>query len=113
MITNSHVGILPLHQSLTNRAKQVQVLPKLTNSSLLSIGQLCDDNCAALFRKHDLHVFKYNKLVLKGVRNYCDGLWDVPLPQYENIRGDQQRQQKINVIVPKNQTQYQLSNFYQ
>ena len=77
-IDTSHVGILPLHQSLINRAKQVQVLPKLTNSSLLSTGQLCDDNCTALFRKHDLHVFKNNKLVLKSIRNYLDGLWDVP-----------------------------------
>ena len=70
------------------------MLPKLTNSSLLSIGQLRDDNCAAFFRKHDLHVFKNNKLVLNGVRNYFDGLWDVLLPQHENIREDQQRQQK-------------------
>ena len=79
----------------------------------MSIGQLCDDNCAAVFRKHDLHVFKNNKLVLKGLRNYCDGLWDVPLPQYHmNMRKEQQLQQKINIIVPKNQTQYQLANFY-
>ena len=84
-IETSHVGILLLHQSLANRAKQVQILPKLTNTSLLSIGQLCDDNCTALFLKHNLHVFKKNQLVLKGIQNYLDGLWDVTLPQHDNI----------------------------
>ena len=90
----------------------MQILPKLTNTSLLSIGQLCDDNCIALFRKHDLHVFKNNRLVLKGLRNYLDGLWDVPLRQHDNINNVNRQRQRRNVIIPNNQSQYKLTNFY-
>ena len=46
---------------------------------MLSIGQLCDDNCWGLFNKKDLLRFKNKKLILKGKRNKTDGLWDVRL----------------------------------
>ena len=54
------------------------VYPGLTNELLLSIGQLCDDGCVALFTKSFLYLFKNYKLLLKGHRNPKDGLWDVP-----------------------------------
>ena len=42
-------GFLPLHPSLINEAKTGHVIKKLTNVSLISIGQLCDDGCVAVF----------------------------------------------------------------
>ena len=55
------------------------VLPGLKSSSFLSLGQLCDDNCNILLTKHHLHTIKNGKEILRGYRNYQDGLWDVPL----------------------------------
>ena len=72
-----HQGMLPLPNVLSDAAKTVQVLPNLSNSSLLSIGQLCDNNCWGLFNKKDLLFFKKKKLILCGKRNFMDGLWDV------------------------------------
>lgn len=50
-------GILPLHGLLSNTAKKANVLDGLNNASLLSIGQLCDDDCIAVFNKRYLHIF--------------------------------------------------------
>ena len=49
-------GILPLNNFLSTMAKTGNVLAGLTNSSLLSIGQLCDDDCIAVFSKFKLCV---------------------------------------------------------
>ena len=73
-ITSSHIGNLPLPKDITKQGSSILVYPKITNESLLSIGQLCDDNCSALFTKSDLLVFKNNKLILRGHRNFSDGL---------------------------------------
>lgn len=46
-------GNLPL-PSLSPNATSTYVYPQLTNSSLLSIGQLCDEGCVAIFTKYFL-----------------------------------------------------------
>ena len=102
-----------MYERLTSRAKKFQILPKLTNTSLLSIGQLCDDDCVALFRKRDLYVFKNNAFVLKGLRNTVDGLWDVSIPQNITTQNSSNKiTQQMNVILHKNESHYQLATFY-
>ena len=56
-ITATHKGSLPIGKRLTRSATEALVYPKLTNESLLSIGQLCDDDCLAIFSKKYLHIF--------------------------------------------------------
>ena len=51
---------------------------------MLSIGQLCDDDCLALFSKRHLWALKYNKIILSGIRNTTDVLWDVPFNQQQS-----------------------------
>jgi hypothetical protein len=75
----SQAGLLPLHPSLSDKAATAHVLDGITNSSLISLGQLCDDNCIAVFTKHNMHVYKDKLCVLTGTRNQRDGLWDIPL----------------------------------
>ena len=86
-LNTSTVGTLPLSPALTPKAVKANVLPGMTNSSLLSIGQLCDNDCIALFHKKYLHIYKSAQLVLKGDRNKIDGLWDVSIKikQYKRI----------------------------
>ena len=50
-IKATHKGLLPLHDTLSNRAKDALVYPGITNKSLLSHGQTCDNNCLAVFSK--------------------------------------------------------------
>ena len=44
-------GELPFSTYLSPTAKESIIYPALKNASLLSIGQLCDDDCIALFHK--------------------------------------------------------------
>ena len=64
---------------MTDTAKIVYVLPGMTNESLIYIGQVCYDNCIAIFSKNDLNMFKNKKIVLREKRNKQDGLLGVPL----------------------------------
>ena len=71
---------IPIHSSLSKIATSGYIVPHLKNSSLLSIGKLCDDHCIAMFTKKNLFIFKNNNLILQGNRNNSDGLWDVIFP---------------------------------
>ena len=94
-MTTTTTGILPLHPSLSYHATIGNVLKGLNNVSLLSLGQLCDDDCIAVLDKRFLTVYKKGICILKGSRNWTDGLWDVRLkPHYESA----------NVIIRKDQT---------
>ena len=48
--------------------------PFLTNSSLLSVGQLCDNDCVAIFTKREMFIRKDGRVILQGKRNFIDGL---------------------------------------
>ena len=91
-IAASAQGDLPLHQCLTPKAL---VYPHLKSESLLSIGQLCDDGCVAVFDKEKLNIYKQKELILKGIRNKQDGLWDVPFPVL-----------KVNYIIQKDESKH-------
>ena len=55
------------------------ILTKLKSASLISMGQLCDDDCLVVLSKKKLAVVKNNKIVLRGTRNKKDDLWDIPI----------------------------------
>ena len=107
-ITNipvTHEGLLPLSNKLSDAAKTVQILPKLTNCSLLSIGQLCDNKCWGLFNKKDLLLFKKKKLILRGKHNHNDELWDVAITSNKRSSlNNPQTQPAIDVITKLNQS---------
>ena len=74
---------------MTSRAKTATILPNLKSSSLVSLGQICDDNCTVVMDKSKLVATKSNKIkvsyknqdvLLKGIRNPTDGLYDVNIP---------------------------------
>ena len=71
-------GHLPL--ALPPAATETHVFSALQNASLISFGQLCDDDYQAIFNKKKLQVLDKNKnIILTGKRNIPDGLWDIPL----------------------------------
>jgi hypothetical protein len=62
-------GQLPLHRSLSTKATTAHILNGVTNSSLISIGQLCDDDCIAVLHKMKLKIYKNQECILQGTRN--------------------------------------------
>ncbi len=70
---------MPLANELSSTAQEDHIFDDLKSGSLISIGQLCDDDCVALFTKHNVNILKDGKAIIVGNRNAADGLWNMPL----------------------------------
>ena len=77
------MGQLMLSSKLSKEAQTATALPALKISSLISLGQLCDENCVILLNKEKMYAIKENEVLLQGKRNLIDGLWDIPI--HKNI----------------------------
>ena len=71
--------IVPLAKELSTQAKVGHIFDSLKSGSLISIGQLCDDDCVALFTKFNVNIIKDGKIIIVGKRNDANGLWNIPL----------------------------------
>ena len=58
MRTNGSGGYLPLHCSISSRAKKAQILPELRSALLVVLGPLCDDGCTVVLTDKDLLAIK-------------------------------------------------------
>jgi len=83
-MTPTHSVTVPLAPALSKQAQQGHVLRQLSTGSIISIGNLCDDDCTATFSKDLITVTKNGTPIIHGTRNKVDGLWYIPLPH--NIR---------------------------
>ena len=59
-IQSTEKGNIPFSAKLSASAKDASILPGLESSSLVSLGQLCDDDCEILLNKKSLFVIKEN-----------------------------------------------------
>ena len=111
ILNPSITGNLPISK-LSSNATSSYVYPGLTNSSLLYLGQLCDDDCTAVLSKHFMHIYKDNQLLIKGYRNWKDGLWDIPFP-HVSVQSQTKTlpQHSSNFIVHKDQTKHSLAQY--
>ena len=110
IIRSTTSGQLPI-KKLSPTAKQAHVLPALTNTSLLSIGQLCNDDCIAIFTKTKMYILKQGQIILTGMRNYTDGLWDVICKQSQQTSLNHTTTNKLNILTSRDKTSYELANF--
>ena len=83
-ITTTATANIPLKQ-FSNAATKTYLLKDLQKTNLISLGQLCDDNCYVVLTKKKLYVCKDKKLLLQGYRNRDDGLWDITLDGSQNL----------------------------
>ncbi len=78
-IETSKRATVPLAKELSNKAKVGHIFDDLKSGSLLSIGQLCDDDCVALFSKYDVKIYKEGQIIIVGERDPANGLWTIPI----------------------------------
>jgi hypothetical protein len=71
-------GTLPLSPLLSDKAQSAFVLDSLKTGTLISLSQICDDNCTAIFDRSQVRILKENKIILTGPRT-PNGLWSLPL----------------------------------
>jgi hypothetical protein len=79
-MTSSHEVELALPQ-LPLSARTAHLFPALGDTSLLSIGQLCDAGCLATFSSSHVNVTLHSTVILHGTRSLATNrLWTVTLP---------------------------------
>ena len=62
----TRTGNIPLASSLSARAKKLHIFDGLRSASLISLGQLCDDDCVAILDKNEINILRGKMLILKG-----------------------------------------------
>ena len=62
-IKTTYEGTIDFGPNISTGSSKVLVFPSLTNESLVSIGQLCDDRCIVFFTKNNAFITKDVKLI--------------------------------------------------
>ena len=74
---STHQAQIPL-KTLSSQAKHAEIFPNL-HSSLISIGQLCDNECMVTFDNHKVIVSKNRDIIIEVYWDPTNGLWQLPL----------------------------------
>jgi hypothetical protein len=59
-------GNLPLSPKPSFTAQSASVLDDLQTGTLISLAQLCDDDCIAIFNECDVKILKNDKVIITG-----------------------------------------------
>jgi ribosomal protein L3 len=67
-ITSTHTAEpdIPALSVLPVAARKAHIFPQMGNISLLSIGQLCDNGCTAVFEHDRVRIYFQNEIILTG-----------------------------------------------
>ena len=69
---------IPLSPALSRSVHHEFLFDSLKTGSFMSIGQLCDDDYIAIFKKYSVKILKSNTIIIIGKQN-VNGLWEIPL----------------------------------
>ena len=95
-------------QNVSAQASEADILPSFKHS-LLSVGQLCDDNCTAIFSKHHCTIYNKDKEpVIEGIQNHATGLYEQCLPETNN-----QTKRQANATVPTQNLEEHIKYLHQ
>ena len=76
----------PLSTKLSQEAQDRHIFDNINSGSLISIGQLCDDDCVSIFTKYHVDITKDGQIIIGGHRNTSNGLWNITIvPKYRLI----------------------------
>ena len=95
---------IPLQGSRSTHKKKSHVFDGINIPSLISLGQLYDDEFIAILDKNEINILKNNTVVLRGHRNRTDVLWDIPISiplihlSHEIITGEKTKTELIQYL---------------
>ena len=58
---------LQLSDKISSKAQSAHVFNNITTGSLISMGQLYDYDCVAIFTKFDVKILKHNRVIITGL----------------------------------------------
>ena len=64
----TRTGKTPLAISLSTHAKKTHIFDGLQSDSLISLCQLCDDDCVAILEMNEINILEVKTLILKGTK---------------------------------------------
>ena len=111
IMTPTKKCILPLPAKLRDKAKVAFSFDNLQSGSLISIGQLCDDDCIAIFSKYDVQIIKDGQVLIKG-RQTDNGLWNIPLSETPESITTERTKQMANGVIEVNSTKGELTQYH-
>ena len=101
--------IVPLAKELSDQAKVGHIFDSLKSGSLISSGQLCDDDCIALFTKFNVKIYKKSVKLSSSAKEITPTVYGIflslpkPLPrpqQYRNRTSRQSNPPTVPSIMP-------------
>ena len=72
-------GSILLSVSLSTHAKKAHMFDGLHSASLISLGQMFEDDYISILDKNEINILKNDTLIFNGHRNKTDGLWYIPI----------------------------------
>ena len=82
LVEANQKGLLPLSKKFSEKTRTARIVPKLSSESVLSVGNVCDDNTTTIFNSKNVYVAKNNEIILEGYRNKdTHPLYKVPLEE--------------------------------
>ena len=79
-------------EGLTDEGTEARLFENI-RVNLISLGQLCDDDCIITLSKKKAQVRKHNKLIMEAQRNLQNGMWI-----FDMSRKQTRRQESINNV---------------
>jgi len=81
---STHIGNLNI-TGLPSAATLVRCFHDIENTSLVSVGQLCDANCTAVFTSDEVHIYHNGTIIISGHRSAATNkLWELHIPNNNN-----------------------------
>ena len=108
-LTATHSVKIPLSTQLSKSATHCHILDHFKTGSLISIGNICDDDWAAIFAKYHVHIIKCGFIIIKGSRNNTNGLCNIPIAPKLSTTPSRNIIQNHTVLIAINSSQKNLS----
>ena len=93
----------------------------MKGGSLFSIGQLCVDDCIAIFTKYNVQIIKHSQILINGCRS-SNGLWAIhlnkeaipisPSPCVVEVELTPEQKHIANGIIKFDTAKNELANYY-
>eukprot|EP00957_Ditylum_brightwellii_P039386 2979039-Ditylum_brightwellii.AAC.1 len=109
----THEMHLPI-PSLTPKAIHTNIYPENKSGTFVSIGQICNDGCWAIFDEHKVWIIKKDtgKLIIDRNRNPQDELWYFDLTKKQVNTTQHKVPQLLNYNANTKETTFQCNNVY-
>lgn len=107
LTSDNHVTINV--KNIAPNALIAHLFPGLTSHSLLSIGQLCNAGCRAIFDTNSVKISYEDETILAGDRNHQTGLWMIPVEVQQELT--QEANNAIDDGTFVHETEFHQANF--